>query len=81
MKIRELIDLLNRYDPETEVVVSRDSEGNSFSPVDGYSDGIYVADNTWSGEMYEEEEFDQYVKEGEFSKTDAVKAVCLFPVN
>lgn len=31
MKAKELIELLQRVDPETEIVVSRDSEGNGYN--------------------------------------------------
>ena len=81
MKIKELIDILESYDPETEVVMASDSEGNDYSPVDGFSEGLYVADSTWSGQMYDEEEFAEYVEDEEFDKEDGVKAICLFPVN
>lgn len=34
MKIKELIEELKKYDPEAEVVLSADEEGNSFSPLE-----------------------------------------------
>jgi hypothetical protein len=35
MKVKELIELLQREDPERLVVVSRDAEGNGFSVLGG----------------------------------------------
>ena len=38
MKVRELIDLLEeKCDPDDEVIMSSDSEGNNFSPLEDYS--------------------------------------------
>jgi hypothetical protein len=37
MKVKKLLELLNDVDPEAEVVLSSDGEGNSFSPCADYS--------------------------------------------
>lgn len=53
MKVKELIDLLEKCDPRAEVIMQRDPEGNGYSPlsvVDG--DAVYVPDTDWSGEVY-----------------------------
>jgi hypothetical protein len=34
MKVKKLIELLSEHNPEREVVVSSDDEGNEFSPLD-----------------------------------------------
>lgn len=37
MKVKDVVDLLSRQDPEQEVYVSRDEEGNGFNPLYGIS--------------------------------------------
>ncbi len=50
MKVGELIEALKDIDPEREVIMSSDTEGNNYSPLSGWWDGIYMPDTTWSGE-------------------------------
>jgi len=52
MKVKELIEQLQETDPEREVIMSKDSEGNSYSPLSGFWEGAYVPDSTWGGEVY-----------------------------
>jgi len=51
MKVKKLIEILSKVDQNRIVVVSRDAEGNSFSPFCDYSLGAYVKDSAWSGEV------------------------------
>jgi hypothetical protein len=57
MKVRELKQILNELtecflgSEEWEVVMSKDSEGNSFSPLCDASATEYTPDNDWSGEI------------------------------
>lgn len=54
MKVKELLEILKDLDPEMELIVQKDSEGNGYSPLAGAdSDAIYVAKTTWYGEVYE----------------------------
>ena len=54
MTVEELIEELMGLDPEMEIIMQKDSEGNGYSPLAGADpDGIYVADSTWSGEVYD----------------------------
>lgn len=54
MKVKELIEELSELDPELDIVISKDSEGNIFNPVFCVtSDGSY----------YEEETKDLYLPE------------------
>ena len=71
MKVKKLIKLLQAYDPNTEVVMSSDGEGNSYSPLADAGQGFYVAESTWSGDLYSEEE----------KPDDAKEVVCLWPTN
>lgn len=45
MKVSELIELLNKIDPENRVILSADEEGNSFSPLFSIEVGGYDAEN------------------------------------
>lgn len=46
MKVRKLIEELSRLDPESQVILQKDTEGNGYAPIEGV-DGcaIYVVDN------------------------------------
>lgn len=59
IKVSSLIKLLKTLDPNLIVVLSKDSEGNSFSPMPngaGFCESVYRPDSTWSGELVESEE-------------------------
>ena len=77
MKVKELIEVLSGLNPEHEVILSRDSEGNSFSPASSYDLGRYTPESTWSGEWKSSA---QSVKEGGCAKK-GINAVLLWPVN
>lgn len=75
---------LNHLPDSTLVVLAKDEEGNSFSPLHEAIPGMYLAETTWSGEHYPTEE--QRLAEDdpdEYSPApdDAVHAVFLWPVN
>lgn len=55
MNVEELIKELNNLDPKMEVILQKDSEGNGFSPLYSMGLGYYVADSTWSGDVYDED--------------------------
>ena len=85
MKIRELIEKLNELDPDLEIIIQKDAEGNGYSPLAGIdSDGIYIKETSWHGEVYdsnwsaddaamEEEEWSELLKQP--------RALILFPIN
>lgn len=53
MKVKELIEELKLLDPESEVILQKDSEGNGYSPLEGVDgDAVYIPENTWSGDVY-----------------------------
>jgi hypothetical protein len=86
MKVKELLEVLQAQDPEMEVVLSKDGEGNNFSPYDGWSVGYYLADSTWSGEFSSDEHIeeaspDDYEEFYADAKENGVRAVCLWPTN
>ena len=76
MKVRELIKKLAELDPEAIVIVSKDAEGNRFSPLSQIDTGWYQADSTWSGEIHEDSE-----NPDRDDVKDLPRAVVLWPIN
>ena len=60
---------------DTPIVLSSDSEGNGYSPLSSWGTGVYDADSTYSGQMYNEDEYDEY------GNGDGIPVVCLWPTN
>lgn len=83
MKVKQLIAKLEKLDPDAQVVLQRDPEGNGFSPAvgvepsivteDGY--GLNVYDLKWSAEDCGLEE-DEWEK---LKKNKKAQAVVLWP--
>jgi len=85
MTVKELLKELEDTDPETEVILQKDGEGNGYSPLAGVDiDTVYIPDSTWSGDIYpmewsceeacmDEDEWDEI--------KDRTKCVLLYPVN
>jgi hypothetical protein len=48
----ELADYLAVQPRDRKVVLSKDAEGNGYSPLAEAWEALYVADSTWSGEAY-----------------------------
>lgn len=72
MKVKDLIKKLQKLDQNSEVVMSRDSEGNGFSPLEDVEAGVYVPVKTWCGEFCSgPKERRVHINPG---------AVCLWPV-
>jgi hypothetical protein len=52
MTVKELIELLENEDHNKLVVMSKDGEGNSYSPLADFGNvNVYRADSTWSGDV------------------------------
>ena len=49
MTVGDLIKQLKGFDKTRKVILSKDSEGNDFSPLDECSTGMYVPESTWNG--------------------------------
>jgi hypothetical protein len=84
MKVRELIEQLQACDPDREVVMARDSEGNGYSPLADFWSGRYRAETTWSGEVGMETLTDAEMDAGygiDDIMTDGVAAIILCPTN
>lgn len=73
MKVSELINYLSEENPNAEVILSKDAEGNEYSPLDDLDPGFYIRESTWSGEFITPSERED--------DTKYEPAVCLWPVN
>lgn len=84
MKVKELKKLLEPVDDERIVIISKDGEGNGFSPLAELDDASnYKADSTWSGEVGIEKLTPELEKQGycEEDVNDGVPALVLWPNN
>jgi hypothetical protein len=70
--VHELIRYLSRLDPDTKVIIAKDAEGNSYSPLAEVDSGKYVPETEWSGDFYSEYS-DECV--------DGERCLVLFPAN
>jgi len=82
MLVKELIELLQEQDQDSLVIMSKDGEGNRFSPFSDLGDYLYTPDSTWSGSILNPEDQDEY-HEDDWSDmlANSQAAVCLWPVN
>ena len=84
MTVEELIEHLEKQDPGRIVVMSKDGEGNGFSPLDRFSTHAYEAETTWSGEIGLERLTDD-LKSAGYEEEDVLEngepALVLWPVN
>lgn len=51
MTVKQLIQALQKEDPNRLVVCSSDAEGNSYSPLYHIDRAAYLANTPWSGEV------------------------------
>jgi hypothetical protein len=79
MLVKDLIELLQTLPQDYEVIMSKDSEGNHYSPFHSFVLAQYIPDNTWSGEIVTEE--DQQYAEYHEPEPYVENSVVLFPVN
>jgi len=70
MTVQQLIKQLQKLPPRSLVVMSKDSEGNSFSPLSALGTCKYIAENDWSGDIVADED-----------EEDGKSAICLWPTN
>jgi hypothetical protein len=71
--VDQLLIWLEEYPGDTPIVMSKDAEGNGFSPLSDVSATHYMADTTWSGECHDQDDG--------AGDEDGVGVVCLWPVN
>jgi hypothetical protein len=77
MTVKQLKEALETLPDDMQVVMSKDAEGNDFSPVDEAGTGFYHPGSTWSGT------FNAHLDPNcEVPMPESVcNAVCLWPVN
>jgi hypothetical protein len=87
MTVKKLKKLLAGLDDNTPVLMSRDSEGNSYSPLSGYDEGFvdsvkeYCIESYYSkGYNWEDNGFDSKEEWEEYQKKHD-KVIVLFPTN
>jgi hypothetical protein len=73
MTVDELREQFKDVDGGTIVVMSKDSEGNGYSPLAEVESAFYYAETTWAGEIYYDEDYAEGI--------GAVPAVFFWPVN
>lgn len=59
MILKELKEQLDKLSPQYDnciVISQKDAEGNGYSPVRGAEPAIYIADNSYSGEVFDTDE-------------------------
>lgn len=83
MKVKELLEELSKVDPERDVILQKDGEGNGFSPLYGLWEGSYLPDSTWSGEVGLETLTEEDVQAGftEDDVVDGTPVVVFVPTN
>ena len=84
MTVKELIEKLQQEDPERIVIISKDSEGNNFSPLSDLSAYAYDPETIRSGDIGIEKLTDENREQGytiENIVVDGQKAIVLWPTN
>ena len=83
MKIKDLIKELKELDPERIIVMSKDSEGNNFSPLSEIEEGSYEEESSYNGEFGLEKLTPKLKKAGydEENIIEGKKAICFWPIN
>lgn len=83
MTVKELIAVLGHMAPDALVVVSRDSEGNGFSPLYEAVPTVYRAGPGWAGGEIGLAELTPELEQQGYSDADVISdgqaAVCLWP--
>ena len=81
--VKDLIELLQKEQPERVVICQSDSEGNGFSPLALAYTGAYRQNEPWSGEIIIEELTPELRQQG-FTEEDmrgGIPALVLQPTN
>ena len=86
MTVKQLIERLQKEDPKRLVVISKDGEGNGFSPLADVSTGAYRAESTWAGEIgLEPVDLTPAMKRNGYGEEDVIEdgkpALVLWPTN
>ena len=85
MTVKELIEALAEANPDAQVILQKDGEGNGYSPLEGFATTcIYRPDSTWSGSivdtLWTSSEASMHPEEWEKLKQKP-RCLLLYPVN
>lgn len=84
MKVKKLIKLLQEEDPNAIVIMAKDGEGNSYSPLSEFWSGAYRAETTWYGEVGYSK-LTEELEEAGYTEEDLIEggepAIILSPIN
>jgi len=80
MTVKELIEELKQYPEDHLVVASKDGEGNNFSPISDLGQYIYIPENTWCGEVWSVQDYEDNREEDDAPPKEA-NCVVLWPTN
>lgn len=83
MKIKELIEYLQGIEDQDRIVImSKDGEGNAYSPFCGdHSVGWYEPESTWSGDVHSEEDIQDGFGIDENGNPVGEPCIVLWPIN
>lgn len=68
MKVKELIEILQNFNTEMEVIINSNDEANNYSPLSDVEIGGYYKENTWFGQRDDDD-------------PDSIFSVFLYPAN
>jgi hypothetical protein len=75
MTVKQLKEVLAGLPDDMLIVISKDAEGNDYSPLSNLTTGEYTPDSTWRGEFYPYAD-----EEGtEFLPLEECNSACLWP--
>lgn len=76
--VKELKELLDEYDDDRIVVIAIDDDGNSCSPLDNVSWGVYFSETEWTGDFVDS---DELAENDKINTEEAEPAILLWPAN
>ena len=77
MLAESLLHQLEFFDETLEVILSKDSEGNGFSPLSDAGEGFYATDEFFGGFVLNEKDLEE---EG-YTQEECLKVIALYPIN
>lgn len=52
MIVSDFIDVLKKMPQDSIIIMSKDAEGDNYSPLYDIEQGSYLKENSWSGEVF-----------------------------
>jgi len=74
MKVKDLIEALESINPEHNIIMGKDAEGNNYSPLSNIIIGRYLPESPCYGYVEFEDDMDE-------DSDSPVDSIVLFPVN